>query len=209
MIITLRGSGVYIYAGTVAKDTYEYFKDKKIDLHEYAEYLDDPESSNLQILKEHDFVDGGSLYDMDNVLDVSGAELNSDCILSVDLENGDDDWECDLDPDTLEELGIKTTCISSSSKMIDDLPSGTTVFIARESTEGLQFEGNQIVSSNDFDPTKLEISYHEHEYAYGDEDEDKHYDYIVRHIKYDGKEFFMSDCEWDAGYKEFRWYLRD
>ncbi|MCG3857318.1 hypothetical protein [Psychrobacter sp. Ps2] len=199
MIIALRGYGTFIYAGTVAKDTYEYFEDEDIYLQEYADYLDDPESSNLQIPKEHDFVDGGCLYDVDNLWCISGAELTSYCILSVDLENGDDDWECDLDLDTLEELGIKTTCISSSIGMINDLPSGTCAFMARETTTGLQFEENQIISSSsDFDPTKLELYYHEYMDTY-----------IVKHIKYDGREYFGSNSEWDAKDKEFKWYLRD
>ena len=131
MIIALRGYGTFIYAGTVAKNTYEYFEDEDIDLQEYAEYLDDPESSNLKIPKEHDFVDGGCLYDMDNLWCISGAELTSDCILSVDLENGDDDWECSLDLGTLEKLGIKTKCISSSTRVIMDLPSDTAIFMAK------------------------------------------------------------------------------
>ncbi|MGM8871282.1 hypothetical protein ACS8E3_06290 [Psychrobacter sp. 2Y5] len=196
MIIALRGYGTFIYAGTVAKNTYEYFEDEDIDLQEYAEYLDDPESSNLKIPKEHDFVDGGCLYDMDNLWCISGAELTSDCILSVDLENGDDDWECSLDLGTLEKLGIKTKCISSSTRVIMDLPSDTAIFMAKETTEGLQFEENQIISSSDFDPTKLEIYYHE----YIDTD-------IIKHIKYDGREYFGSNFEWDAKDKEFKWLL--
>ncbi|WP_298810248.1 hypothetical protein [uncultured Psychrobacter sp.] len=196
MIIALRGYGTFIYAGTVAKNTYEYFEDEDIDLQEYAEYLDDPESSNLKIPKEHDFVDGGCLYDMDNLWCISGAELTSDCILSVDLENGDDDWECSLDLGTLEKLGIKTKCISSSTKVIMDLPSDTAIFMAKETTEGLQFEENQIISSSDFDPTKLEIYYHE----YIDTD-------VIKHIKYDGREYFGSNFEWDAKDKEFKWLL--
>ena len=193
MIIALRGYGTFIYAGTVAKNTYEYFEDEDIDLQEYAEYLDDPESSNLKIPKEHDFVDGGCLYDMDNLWCISGAELTSDCILSVDLENGDDDWECSLDLGTLEKLGIKTKCISSSTRVIMDLPSDTAIFMAKETTEGLQFEENQIISSSDFDPTKLEIYYHE----YIDTD-------VIKHIKYDGREYFGSNFEWDAKDKEFK-----
>ena len=196
MIIALRGYGAFIYAGTVANDTYEYFENEDIDLQEYAEYLDDPESSNLQIPKEHDFVNGGCLYDVDNLWRISGAELTSDCILSVDLENGGDNWECALDLGTLEKLGIKTKCISSSTRMIMDLPSGTAIFMAKETTEGLQFEENQIISSSDFDPTKLEIYYHE----YIDTD-------IVKHIKYDGREYFGSNFEWDAKDKEFKWLL--
>lgn len=196
MIIALRGYGTFIYAGTVAKNTYEYFEDEDIDLQEYAEYLDDPESSNLKIPKEHDFVDGGCLYDVDNLWCISGAELTSDCILSVDLENGDDDWECSLDLGTLEKLGIKTKCISSSTRVIMDLPSDTAIFMAKEITKGLQFEENQIISSSDFDPTKLEIYYHE----YIDTD-------IVKHIKYDGREYFGSNSEWDAKDKEFKWLL--
>ena len=196
MIIALRGYGTFIYAGTVAKNTYEYFEDEDIDLQEYAEYLDDPESSNLKIPKEHDFVDGGCLYDMDNLWCISGAELTSDCILSVDLENGDDDWECSLDLGTLEKLGIKTKCISSSTRVIMDLPSDTAIFMAKETTEGLQFEENQIISSSDFDPTKLEIYYHEYI--------DTH---IIKHIKYDGREYFGSNSEWDAKDKEFKWLL--
>ena len=196
MIIALRGYGAFIYAGTVVKNTYEYFEDEDIDLQEYAEYLDDPESSNLKIPKEHDFVDGGCLYDMDNLWCISGAELTSDCILSVDLENGDDDWECSLDLGTLEKLGIKTKCISSSTRVIMDLPSDTAIFMAKETTEGLQFEENQIISSSDFDPTKLEIYYHEYIDAY-----------IVKHIKYDGREYFGSNFEWDAKDKEFKWLL--
>jgi hypothetical protein len=196
MIIALRGYGTFIYAGTVAKDTYEYFEDEDIDLQEYADYLDDPESSNLQIPKEHDFVDGGCLYDVDNLWCISGAEFTSDCMLSVDLENGDDDWECSLDLDTLEKLGIKTKRISSSTRMIMDLPSGTAIFMAKETTKGLQFEENQIISSSDFDPTKLEIYYHEYIDTY-----------IIKHIKYDGREYFGSNFEWDAKDKEFKWLL--
>ena len=198
MIIALRGYGAFIYAGTVVNDTYEYFENEDIDLQEYAEYLDDPGSSNLQIPKEHDFVNGGCLYDVDNLWRISGAELTSDCILSVDLENGGDDWECALDLGTLEKLGIKTKCISSSTRMIMDLPSGTAIFMAKETTEGLQFEENQIISSSDFDPTKLEIYYHEYIDAY-----------IVKHIKYDGRDYSGNDREWDTEYKDFKWHLRD
>ncbi len=82
--------------------------------------------------------------------------------------------------------------------MRNDLPSGAGVFMARETTKGLQFQEDRIISSSSFDPTKLEIYYHEYIDAY-----------IVKYIKYDGREYSGTDSGWDTKYKEFKWYLRD
>ena len=98
--IEIGAYGGEIYFGTVDRKIYEFFKEKKIDIEQWASDWDDDKWSDVP--SEMRPFEPGSAYDCDNLAHCSGATFDSGNTITVYDENGDEVWSCELDAEKLE-----------------------------------------------------------------------------------------------------------
>ena len=189
--LMLSGYGGETYAGIVDRKIYEYFKDKNIDINQYASewnenlWRDIPESMRP--------FTPGDAYECDTFWHVSGAEFSELNFITVSDEKGDTHWEqhCNYD---LEEQGVTVVC--SAEHEIDALDEGTVVFWGGNGEKGCFFDA-RIELKAPFDPKKLTIYF-----------EDCNGWSIISGVKYDGEELDGSNGYSTYGkWSEWKWFI--
>ena len=152
--IEIGAYGGEIYFGKVDRKIYDFFKEHKIDIEEYASDWDD---------EKWEFVpedlrpfEPGNAYDCDNLAHNSGATFARTNTVEVYDENGDKVWECVLTTEALEAEGVTVEC--SEETYISEQPEGTVVFYGAQGEKGLLF-GNDFPLKAPFDPKNLTITY--------------------------------------------------
>ena len=187
------GYGGESYAGRVSKESYEYFKEHKIDLEEFASDWDDKFSdvpSELQPFSP------GSPYDCDGLFHNSGAELSNLNEIRIDDEHGNEHWVCAAGINELEDEGV--TVEESGGFDFDDLEEDDIVFWGGQGEKGSFFEG-EIYLKQPFDPKKLKVSY-----------ENCDGWWIISYVEYDGEEIDGSNGYSTTGkWSEYKWVLGD
>ena len=151
--IYIGGYGGEAYAGTVDKATYEYFKEKKIDIEQYATDWD-----NLfgDVPRELQPYSPGSPYDCDGLFHASGAELSNLNEIQVNDEHGNQHWTCAAGLNELEDAGVDVNEWGGCD--FDDLPEDTIVHWGGQGEKGTFFDG-EFELTQPFDPKKLTVNY--------------------------------------------------
>lgn len=153
--ILIQGYGGECYIGKVKRETYDFFKEKKVDLEQYAGDWDNEYYQDIP--PEHRFFEPGSPYECDNLCHATGATMDSASHITVDDENGNTIWECTLDISNLEDVGVDVN-VGCDNFDCEDLEDGDVVFWGGQGEKGCFFDG-EITLRAPFDPKKLSISY--------------------------------------------------
>ena len=151
--IYIGGYGGEAYAGKVDRATYEYFKEKKIDIEQYATDWDDLFGDVPRELQPYS---PGSPYDCDSLFHASGAELSNLNEIQVNDEHGNQHWTCAAGLNELEDAGVDVN--EHGGCDFDDLPEDTVVHWGGQGEKGTFFDG-EIELTQPFDPKKLTINY--------------------------------------------------
>jgi hypothetical protein len=151
--IYIGGYGGEAYAGKVDRATYEYFKEKKIDIEEYA---NDWDNMFGDVPRELQPFSPGSPYECDGLFHASGAELTNLNEIVINNENGDQHWACAAGLNELEDEGVDVNEWGGCD--FDDLPEDTIVHWGGQGEKGTFFDG-EIELTQPFDPKKLTVNY--------------------------------------------------
>jgi len=183
--------GGEIYFGTVDRKIYEFFKEKKIDIEQYAGDWDDEKWEDIP--EDMRPFSPGSGYDCDNLAHNSGASFETGNTIEVYDENGDIVWSCDLTVEALEAEGVKVECFEEV--YINDQPEGTVVFFGAQGEKGCLF-GNDFHLTAPFDPKKLEVHY-------GDYDGWQ----MISGIMYNGEDIDNYNLDTTGKWGEAKWLI--
>jgi hypothetical protein len=189
--IYIGGYGGEAYAGTVDKATYEYFKEKRIDIEQYATDWDDLFGDVPRELQPYN---PGSPYDCDNLFHASGAELSNSNEIVINDEHGNQHWVCAAGLNELEDAGVDVNKWGGCD--FDDLSEDTIVHWGGQGEKGTFFDG-EIELTQPFDPKKLTVNY-----------ENCDGWWIINNIEYDGVEIDGSGGYSTTGkWTENKWVL--
>ena len=100
----IQGYGGECYSGKVSREDYDFFKNNKYDLDEYANGWDDDWQDRVPV--EHQIFPPGSAYECDGLFHASGAELSN--LNSLTVENNETYetiWEISPGWSELEDVG--------------------------------------------------------------------------------------------------------
>lgn len=189
--IYIGGYGGESYAGKVDRATYEYFKQNKIDIEQYANDWDDLFGN---VPRELQPFSPGSPYDCDNLFHASGAELSNLNEIQINDEHGNQHWCCAAGLNELEDAGVDVN--KSGGCELDDLPEDTIVHWGGQGEKGTFFDG-EIELTQPFDPKKLTVYY-----------ENCDGWCIINSVEYDGVEIDGSSGYSTTGkWNENKWIL--
>ena len=189
--IYIGGYGGESYAGTVSKEIYEFFKEKKINIEQYATDWD-----NLfgDVPRELQPYSPGSPYDCGNLFHASGAEMSNSNEIQIIDENGNDHWSCAAGLNELEDAGV--TVNEWGGCNLDDLPEDTIVHWGGQGEKGTFFDG-EFELTQPFNPKLLTVSY-----------ENCDGRWIINGVEYDGVEIDGSNGYSTTGkWNETKWIL--
>jgi hypothetical protein len=189
--IYIGGYGGEAYAGKVDRAVYDYFKQKRIDIEQYATDWDDLFSDVPRELQPYS---PGSPYDCDGLFHASGAELSNLNEIQVNDEHGNEHWTCAAGLNELEDAGVEVNEWGGCD--FDDLPEDTVVHWGGQGEKGTFFDG-EIELTQPFDPKKLTIKY-----------ENCDGWWIINSVEYDGVEIDGSGGYSTTGkWNENKWIL--
>jgi len=151
--IQIYAYGGECYMGKVDRKIYDYFKEHKIDLEEYAT---DYDGKFEFVPAELQPFPPGSPYECDGMCHASGPEISDGNRIEITDEAGNTIWECDFGLNELEDQGVEVE--EWETAIIDDEPEGTVVFWGGQGEKGTCF-GSDFELRAPFDPKKLKISY--------------------------------------------------
>ena len=189
--IYIGGYGGEAYAGKVDQKVYEYFKEKQIDIQQYANDWDDlfdDVPSDMRPFWP------GSAYDCDNLFHASGAELSNLNEIEVNDETGKQHWACAAGLNELEDAGVIVNEMGGCD--FEDLDENTIVHWGGQGEKGTFFDGEFTLRAP-FDPKKLVIGY-----------ENCDGWWIINSVEYDGEEIDGSSAYSTTGkWNENKWIL--
>jgi hypothetical protein len=189
--IQLWGYGGEYVMGTVDRKVYDYFKQRRLSVSDFA--WDSDYADENDIPEDMWPFEPGSWHECDNMGHVNGVDRNSGT-LQICNENGDTVYETSLEDidgfsDGSPEIG------GGDEVWIDSKDPGTVVFIGVSSEKGTFFEG-EIELTQPFDSSKLCISYDEID---GNE--------IVSMITYDGDDIDNNGGSTNGKSSDFGFYI--
>ena len=182
--------GGEIYFGKIDRKIYDFFKEKRIDIEQYAGSWD--EELWEDIPDDLRPFEPGNPYDVGGVHE-SGATFDDGNTISVYDENGNEVWSSALGTEALEAKGVEFE--ETAEDYINDYPEGTVVFYGAQGEKGLLF-GNEFELRAPFDPKKLRITY-------GDFDGWQ----MVTGVIYDGEDIENYDLSTDGKWAEAKWII--
>jgi hypothetical protein len=185
--VSMWGYGGEVVMGTISREIYDYFKENKLSVSDFAWDSDYAEAK--EIPEDMWPFTPGSWYDCDDLCHTNGVSRNAGHI-QVDDENGNEILNRELD-------SIDGTDIQLSIN--DEYWPGSigdgVVFIGRSNEKGTFFEA-ELPLTAPFDQEKLTIVYDEIE------DED-----IVYTVSYDGEDLDNNGGSTDGKSSDFYFYL--
>ena len=184
------GYGGEVYYGAVERKIYDFFKEKEIDIEQYAGSWD--EEMWEDIPNDMRPFDPGSPYDVGGVHE-SGATVDETSYITVYDENKEQVWQSSLNPTTLATNGVRLDCYGEFK--VDEHPEGTVVFWGAQGEKGLFF-GNDFELTAPFDPKKLRLTYIDvdgWELSYS--------------VEYDGVEIDGYDYDTSGKWSEAKWII--
>jgi len=187
--ISLWGYGGESVMGTVPREIYDYFKQRRLDVSGFAWDSDYAEENNIPEAMWP--FSPGSWYECDDIAHVNGVVLDSGTV-HIEDENGDEILQCGIDAfqdEDCPELDY------TDETFIDDKPPGTIVFIGNSNEKGTFFEGS-IDLSAPFDINKLTFKI-----------EDVDGSEVVCGIEYDGESIDNYGGDTTGKSSEFGFYV--
>jgi hypothetical protein len=189
--ISMWGYGGEKTMGTVDRKIYDYFKQRRLDLSDYAwdcDYADENE-----IPDEMQPFPAGSWYECDDMAHAHGVSRNAGT-LQIEDENGNVIYERSLeDISGGDDDEPEWSC--NDEVWIDEKPAGTIVFIGNSNEKGTFFEAD-LPLTMPFDITKLTLNYDEID---GEE--------LVNGVEYDGEDIDNWGGNTDGKSSDFGFYV--
>lgn len=189
--IQMWGYGGEKVMGTVDRKVYDYFKQRRLDLSDYAWNSDYAENNNIPADMEP--FPSGSWYECDSMAHVCGVARNAGTLQIAD-ENGDTVYERSLDGISGGDYD-EPEWGGGEESWIDENPAGTVVFIGNSNEKGTFFEAN-IDLIQPFDITKLTLCYDEVD---GEE--------IINRVEYNGEEIDNWGGDTSGKSSDFAFYI--
>ena len=190
--IYIGGYGGESYAGKVDRKIYDYFKEKQINIEEYATDWDD---NFGDVPRELQPFSPGSPYDCDGLFHASGAELSNLNEIQINDENGNQHWTCAAGLNELEDAGV-TVDEHGGYNFEDAEMNDHVIFWGGQGEKGTFFDG-EIYLKAPFDPKKLTIGY-----------ENCDGWWIINSVEYDGEEVDGSGGYSTTGkWNENKWII--
>ena len=189
--IQLWGYGGEYVMGTVDRKIYDYFKNRRLSLSDFAWDSDYAEENDIP--EDMWPFEPGSWYECDNMGHVNGVDRNSGTLQVCD-ENNNTVYETSLENVDGYSDGSPEICCGDEV-WIDSKDPGTVVFIGVSSEKGTFFEGD-IELKQPFDSSKLSITYDEID---GNE--------IVSMITYDGEDIDNNGGGTNGKSTDFGFYV--
>ena len=192
--VRLWGYGGEYVMGTVDRKIYDYFRERRLSVEEFAWDSDYAEQNDIP--KDMWPFDPGSWHDCDNMGHAWGVDRNAGTI-QIDDENGDTIWEKQLEDCVgWDENDEPTPEIGGDDEYwIDSQPKGTVVFIGVSSEKGTFFEAD-LELKMPFDAGKLCLNITEID---GNE--------IVTSVSYNGVELDHEGGDTNGKSSEFAFYI--
>jgi hypothetical protein len=188
--VEIWGRGGEIYWGTVDRKIYDFFKEKEIDIEQYAgsweERMWDDIPFDLQPFSP------GSPYECDHGAHISGATFDESSTIVVYDEKGVEVWSSPLGG-ALSDNGAEFDCIDE--KYISEYDQGTVVFYGAQGEKGTFF-GNDFELRAPFDPSKLRVLY-----------EDMDGWELTSGVQYDGQDIDGNDYDTSGKWGEAKWLI--
>lgn len=153
--VMIHGYGGECYIGKVDREIYDFFKEKEVNIEQYANDWDNEYYQDIPA--KYRFFEPGSPYEYDNLCHASGATMDSSSHITIDDENGNTLWESTLNLDSLENAGVSVN-VGSDNFDAENLRDGEVVFWGGQGEKGCFFDG-EITLRAPFDPKKLSITY--------------------------------------------------
>lgn len=153
--VLIQGYGGECFIGSVKRETYDFFKAKRIDLEQYISDWDDELFTDVP--QKHRFITPGSQYDCDNLCHASGATMDESSYITVLDENYKTVWESILDIERLKKQGVEVV-LGSDDFDCESVKPGKVVFWGGQGEKGCFFDAEFPITGS-FDPTKLTIFY--------------------------------------------------
>lgn len=150
--VAMYGYGGEVVMGKVPRRAYDYFKDQKIDLEEYAFDWDNETGVPQELQPFYP----GQWHDCDNMCHESGVEMSSSCTIEVYDENNNEIWSHNLDAGELDEEGFEV--IESQEVYASMQEDGECVFYGQQFEKGTFFQG-ELELTAPFDPKQLKFYY--------------------------------------------------
>ncbi len=191
--VRLWGYGGEYVMGTVDRAVYDYFRQRRLDVQEYA--WDSCYADENNVPEELRPFESGCWHDCDNMGHSWGVDRNSGTI-QIDDENGNTVYEKSLEEIVgWDEENPEPEWCGGDEVWIDGQPAGTVVFIGTSSEKGTFFEADLDLKTP-FDPSKLCLHYDEID---GNE--------VITSVSYDGEELMNDGGDTNGKSSEFGFYI--
>jgi hypothetical protein len=188
--VSMWGYGGEIVMGTVDRKIYDYFKQRRLDVSDFAWSEDYATENNIP--EDMWPFYPGSWYECDDMAHTNGTSRNAGT-LQVEDENGETVYEKSLDDIDGTEGGPEWG--GGEEAWIGSREPGTVVFIGRSNEKGTFFEA-ELPLTSPFDINKMSLSYDEVD---GEE--------IVNAVNYDGEDIDNWGGSTDGKSSDFGFYL--
>jgi hypothetical protein len=189
--IQLWGYGGEYVMGTVTREIFDYFKNRRLSVSDYAWDSDYADDHNIP--EEMQPFPAGSWYECDDMGHVNGVDRNAGTLQVCD-EHGNVVYEISLE--NIDGHSDGSPEISGGDEVwIDSKDPGTVVFVGVSNEKGTFFEGEFELKSP-FDSSKLCISYDEID---GNE--------IVSMITYDDEDIDNNGASTNGKSSDFGFYI--
>lgn len=189
--VEIWGRGGEIYYGTVDRKIYDFFKDKAIDIEQYAGSWDDDMWQDIP--DDLQPFPPGSPFECDHSAHTSGATFDESSYITVYDENGEKVWESPLGVEAIE--ANEANCECNDEHYPNDLPVGTVLFYGAQGEKGTFF-GNEFELKAPFDPSKLTVYY-----------EDIDGWELTSSVTYDGHDIDGNDYDTTGKWSENKWII--
>jgi hypothetical protein len=193
--VRLWGYGGEYVMGTVDREIYDYFRQRRLDVSEFAWDYDYSQQNNIP--EDMQPFEPGNWHDCDNMGHSWGVDRNSGTI-QVEDENGNVVYEKSLDDISgMGEDGEppEPEWMGGDEIWIDSQPPGTVVFIGISSEKGTFFEAD-LELTMPFSAGRLSLSYDEID---GNE--------VVTSVSYDGEELMNDGGDTSGKSSDFGFYI--
>jgi hypothetical protein len=188
--ITMWGYGGETVMGTVDRKIYDYFKQRRLDVSEFA--WDSDYSEENEVPEDMQPFWPGSWHDCDNMGHAYGVSRNAGT-LQIEDEQGNIVYERRLEDLDGCDDSPELSCFDEV--WVDSQPEGTVVFIGRSNEKGTFFEGD-IELTAPFNIEKLQLSYDDVD---GEE--------IINSVSYDGQDIDNNGGSTDGKSSDFGFYI--
>lgn len=189
--ISVGGYGGECYIGKVDRKIYDYFKQHKIDMEEYASWGDEEKWDFIPV----DMMPfpPGSPYECDGFCHASGPEMTDMNSVTIEDEKGNVVWEGNLSLDWLDDEQIPVG--EWETAIMDDEPEGTVFFWGGQGEKGLLY-GGEFEVTRPFDPKLLKFNFSNADGWY-----------LCNSISYDGEDISNDDLSTTGKWGENKWVI--